>query len=295
MTLNAFPYSQFHDGGQKRRVYYPDWSQEDRFHYTVNCAQVLAALLPEDAAQGSISTLPLGWRSPWSPERDTAARRRLSGLPGRLRDLAGRTGRRIPIGLEPEPGALVETTEQAAALLGTLDPEWLGICLDLCHLAVAHESPPEAVERLERRGIPIVKTQISCGLHVNDPRDPVQRGRLQDFDEPRFLHQTRERVGGRVHGTDDLPEALGGGLPGRGPWRVHFHVPVNEPAIGGLPTTREELRKSLGVLFGGPRALTDHAEVETYTWPVLLDRGTGPGDPGGGDHPGHDRGAGLDA
>ncbi|MYS77950.1 xylose isomerase, partial [Streptomyces sp. SID5926] len=43
-----------------------------------------------------------------------------------------------------------------------------------------------------------------------------------------------------------------------------------------LRSTRPELVAALTTLLGGPAALTDHVEVETYTWPVL------PGAPDGG-------------
>ncbi len=69
------------------------------------------------------------------------------------------------------------------------------------------------------------------------------------FDEPRFLHQTRECVGGAVRGVDDLPEAYGA-LPGESEWRVHFHVPVNTAEH----TTQGELVDTLGALAGGARA-----------------------------------------
>src|SRR5262245_62791421 len=59
-TLNAFPYGDFHSRRVKENVYLPDWSDLRRLDYTVACAQVLAALLP-DGGEGSISTLPLAF------------------------------------------------------------------------------------------------------------------------------------------------------------------------------------------------------------------------------------------
>jgi len=72
-----------------------------------------------------------------------------------------------------------------------------------------------------------------------------------------------------VVGTDDLDEALAGGLPGGAPWRVHFHVPLHAAPASPLRSTSDELVRTLRVLLGGPRALTSHLEVETYTWQVL--------------------------
>ena len=59
--------------------------------------------------------------------------------------------------------------------------------------------------------MPVVKTQVSSALRVDDPSSEEGRELLARFDEPRFLHQTRERVNWHVEGIDDLPEALGGG------------------------------------------------------------------------------------
>ena len=65
---------------------------------------------------------------------------------------------------------------------------------------------------------------------------------------------------------DDLGDAMAGGLPGDGEWRVHFHVPVH--ANGG-ETTQPELAATLNALVGGEAPLTRHLEIETYTWTVL--------------------------
>ncbi|MEK8227556.1 hypothetical protein NKG05_17775 [Oerskovia sp. M15] len=62
-TLNAFPYGGFHDDVVKLAVYSPTWADAERLAYTLECAEVLAALLP-DGVDGSISTLPLAWREP---------------------------------------------------------------------------------------------------------------------------------------------------------------------------------------------------------------------------------------
>ena len=85
-----------------------------------------------------------------------------------------------------------------------------------------------------------------------------------------------------MHGRDDLPDALGGkrALPGRSPWRVHFHVPVHVEPESPLRSTRDELVAALRALVGGERARTDHLEVETYTWSVLPP-GQRPGDEAG--------------
>jgi len=126
---------------------------------------------------------------------------------------------------------------------------------------VQFEDPVEAVALLAAHNVPIVKTQVSSALRVPAPGTPEGRELLARFDEPKFLHQVRECVNSHVEGTDDLPEALGGGLPAQREWRVHFHVPVN----AADHTTQEELDATLAALAGGAVPLTRHFEVETYT------------------------------
>ena len=190
-------------------------------------ARLLTRLLPDDVEEGSISTLPLGWREGWEAEQQDAALRALADLAVELEELHAATGKRIRLALEPEPGCTVETITQAVDSIAGLAPEWIGVCLDACHLAVQFEEPAAAVERLRESGVPIVKTQVSSALRVSDPASAEGRELLARFDEPKFLHQVRECVNSHVEGTDDLPEALEGGLPAEREWRVHFHVPVN--------------------------------------------------------------------
>jgi len=265
VTLNAFPYQGFHQNVVKKAVYQPDWLNPDRLGYTVDCARVLAALLPEDAEHGSVSTLPLAWRSPWSTADAETAGRALRQLAVELAAIERETGRQVRVGLEPEPGCVLERTDAAAEFLGGLDNQWIGLCLDTCHLAVAWEDPQLALATLAAAGVPVVKVQASCALQADRPRDPATSAALWRFAEPRFLHQTKEFSSGRVHSADDLPATL----PGDGPWRVHFHVPLHADAQPPLRTTRDHLSATLTALFGGERTWCDHVEVETYTWSVL--------------------------
>ncbi|MFI0371953.1 metabolite traffic protein EboE [Actinomadura sp. 1N219] len=266
VTLNGFPYQGFHGEVVKHRVYRPDWTSPERLRYTLDLARILTGLLPDDVQDASVSTLPLAWRTGWTPAAAEAAARNLERLGKGLAELRADTGRTVRVAFEPEPGCVVESTGQAVRhLAGTGDQ--LGVCLDACHLAVRFEDPSIAASTLAAAELPIVKMQASCALHVEDPRDPASRRALADFAEPRFLHQTRER--GQTTGTDDLDLALNGGLPGEDPWRVHFHVPLHAPPAPPLSSTQSTLTRALDVLLGGPRPLTRHVEVETYTWEVL--------------------------
>jgi sugar phosphate isomerase/epimerase len=267
VTLNGFPYKAFHAPVVKRDVYWPHWAQDDRRDYTLGLARLLAKLLPEDVVEGSISTLPLGWREGWDDAAQDTALRALADLAVELEELEHATGKKVRLALEPEPGCTVETIAQACDAIGGLAPDWIGVCLDACHLAVQFEDPVEAVTLLAAKNVPIVKTQVSSALRVPSPGTPEGRALLARFDEPKFLHQVRECVNSHVEGTDDLPEALEGGLPARREWRVHFHVPVNTAEH----TTQDALSATLAALAGGAAPLTRHYEVETYTWSVMRD------------------------
>ena len=120
--------------------------------------------------------------------------------------------------------------------------------------------------------MPIVKAQVSSALRVPEPGGAAGRAFLDDFAEPRFLHQVRECVGAaRRRRPTTCPRRSDGGLPARSEWRVHFHVPVH----AAEHTTQDELEATLAALARrARRRVTRHLEVETYTWGVLPD---GPG------------------
>jgi hypothetical protein len=257
VTLNGFPYQGFHDDIVKYRVYSPDWADAERLRYTLGLAEILATLLPDDVTEGTISTLPLAWRTGWTTDKAAAIRANLDAAAQGLRALARRTGKVIRLGFEPEPGCVLETTPQAAGLLSDVDHDHLGLCLDACHMAVGFEEPGAGAST----GLPIVKLQASCALEA----PPGAQQGLAAFDEARFLHQTRSATGF----TDDLGEALVGALPAEETWRVHFHVPLHAAPPPPLTSSAPYLRGLLHTLFAGAAPLTRHVEVETYTWSVL--------------------------
>lgn len=308
VTLNGFPYEGFGADEVKYRVYQPDWTHPDRLAHTTDLARLLAALLPEDVSEGSVSTLPLAWRTSFDAEAATTARTALTTLAGRLDALEELTGRSIRIGLEPEPGCVVETVADAVAALtaapapglapnpgaapspghapspglapspGPAPTPRIGVCLDTCHLATSFEDPRTALDSLAAAGIPVPKAQLSAALHAEHPHLPEVRAALAAFAEPRFLHQTRTRTAAGLRGTDDLLEALAAsghhatsahGLPDATPWRSHFHVPLHAPPAPPLSSTLPVLQDALALLVGGPHPRTSHLEVETYTWQAL--------------------------
>ncbi|MGW5902634.1 metabolite traffic protein EboE [Streptomyces althioticus] len=270
VTLNGFPYEGFGSDEVKYRVYKPDWADPERLEHTAALARVLAGLLPDDVTEGSISTLPLAWRTAYDDGRAETARTALRTLAERLDALEDLTGRSVRVALEPEPGCVVETTRDAIAPLTAVGHDRIGICVDTCHLATSFEDPDTALDDLAQAGVPVIKSQLSAALHAEQPHRPEVREALAAFAEPRFLHQTRTATAAGLHGTDDLDEALtGDALPDTGPWRSHFHVPLHAAPAAPLTSTLPVLTSVLTRLVGGPHPLTRHLEVETYTWQAL--------------------------
>jgi sugar phosphate isomerase/epimerase len=305
-TCNAFPYGNFHDKVVKTKVYHPDWTTPERLAYSVACARLLASLLREgsESGEGSVSTLPLGWRIGWSEDHSRRAADNLCAFVREARAIAEVQGRTIRLGLEPEPGCALETIDQvlafwdrhlrpAAARAGIAPADLanhLGLCYDTCHQAIQFEDAIEVLDRLHADGIAIVKMQLSSGLvFLPDPERKTLELRRQ-FVEERFLHQTRVRTPAGIICFDDLPEALAadrgaiGGIPSPGPlpgssqgidlwahpWRVHFHLPIDSQSLldsEAISTTRDDMLKAYHHAVA--RGLCRHFEIETYTWSVL--------------------------
>jgi sugar phosphate isomerase/epimerase len=284
VTLNGFPYGDFHAEVVKRRVYHPDLGTDERRSYLLSLARVLAGLLPDDALEGTISTLPVGHRDEPNPApaaaRADAAAVQLCQLCEGLARLRDETGRSIRICLEPEPGCWLERTSDAVAFFSEQLPrvarrvgvshallsQHLGVCYDTCHQAVCFEDANDSIRQLTAAGIRIGKAQLSSALEIGDPSDPAVRAELMRFDEPRFLHQVRTpRADGTLASADDLREASQ--LPVDHPWRVHFHVPIHEAQLGKITTTRPFLEQALPALAA--LQPMPHLEIETYTWSVL--------------------------
>ncbi|HUS67177.1 MAG TPA: metabolite traffic protein EboE [Kofleriaceae bacterium] len=288
VTLNGFPYGNFHAEVVKRAVYHPDWCTPERAQYTRTLAEILATLLPPRVDSGTISTSPLAHRNEVSGSvlaftaRATDALCQLAADLARLRD---HTGKRIRVCVEPEPGCLLESTRDAISWWNDAVPaaarrsgvpldlahEHLGVCFDTCHQAVAFEDAATSLEALAVARVPVGKMQLSSAIEVRVPGTPEGREALSRFAEQRFLHQVRA-VGddGRLAGIDDIYPDLEGleRLPQDRAWRVHYHAPIHRDAVGDVSTTRGFLRDAIAWLRQSDQPVP-HLDVETYTWSVL--------------------------
>jgi sugar phosphate isomerase/epimerase len=295
-TINGFPYGPFHGRRVKEAVYQPDWRREERVAYSNLLADLLVDLLPDDPAlEGSISTVP-GTFKPLAeaPGATLEIARNLIRHAAHLAQIERTTGRTIALALEPEPYCLLETIDEtvrffeehlfgAAAVrqlsgptgLSLADAEatlrrHLGVCYDVCHAAVEFEDPADSLRTLDRAGIAVAKLQLSAALRIPEV-GPATANQLRPFDEPVYLHQVVERRGGRLTRHLDLPDALAAIADSVGAeWRVHFHVPVFLAELEDFATTQAFLREILAL--HRQRPISDHLEVETYTWDVLPER-----------------------
>lgn len=290
-TINGFPFDNFHGDIVKHAVYRPDWADTSRLNYTKSLATTLASWISPNEV-GSISTLPIGW--PSSPAEASADRARLDRAASNLHELVNHlvaieseTGRRIIIGLEPEPGCLLDRREHVLDLFDRYfdQPEtrrYLGVCHDVCHSAVMMEDQAQTLDAYREAGILIAKIQISSAVGVDwqwmgQDRRVEASERIKQFAEDRYLHQTgRIDEKGDFHLVEDLPTLLrvsrdGDVSGGDSKWMIHFHVPIFLERIGQLITSRSDVVECLQWLAkpSNADAHSGHLEVETYAWTVL--------------------------
>ncbi len=290
-SINGFPYGRFHKGPVKENVYAPDWRTSERLSYTLQLAEVLAHWLPS-GEEGSISTVP-GSFAPWikSREDELSMARNLGAAAAGLARIEAQTGRRIHLGLEPEPDCFVETTAQTLAFFADALPagavpvlreqlqvgpeaalallhRHVGVCFDTCHVALQYEDLTASLRAYRSAGVLLSKIQLSAALRA--PATPEAIEALKAFLEPTYLHQVKARGphGSRKAWTD-LPAGLAA-LPAETDLeelRVHFHVPLFVAPRAPLASTADSLDLPFWkeVLAGA----CPHLEIETYTFDVL--------------------------
>jgi hypothetical protein len=288
-TLNTFPFGDFHSTRVKEQVYLPDWTSTARINYTEQCAGLLGQLLPE-GGEGSLSTVPLGGRmNPQNADFQAVCFSHLIRMAKYLHRLYETTGRRIRLGLEPEPMCEMSGTAdwtlpaierlflQAEALgCEATIREYIGVCFDVCHQAVEFEDVAESIEQIVQHGIRINKVHITNAIELLNPSENTAgRQALRQFVEPRYLHQTYARFSdGRIKtrldlNLEDIDRQPADEFMKAESWRIHFHVPVYAEALGTLRTTRQDLVTALRKV--ATLSYAPHLEVETYTWPIMPD------------------------
>ena len=284
LTLNGFPFGNFHSGVVKEKVYLPDWSDARRLDYTIELATILAHCMHDQQDEATISTLPLGYKPNWSAVNHSTALTHLCQLVTELDKIKQQTNRSIRVCLEMEPGCVLEHTDEVIQLFHTELPKMatlhgistasleqhLGICFDICHQAVMFEDVHTSLTRLQKAGVPIGKIQISSALAYH-PADDKDYSALRRFEEKRYLHQTTTLINNKTYRVMDLNQAFDDiKFQSHTPWRTHFHIPIQIKAINEacLQTTQDTILSTLDYLQQN-KHFHPCLEVETYTWHVL--------------------------
>lgn len=234
-SINGFPAGRFSGPGVKENVYIPDWTDPDRLEYSKRLGRILAALIPDDAGFGSISTLPGGFK-PWIVEES-----RVQLIARNMLDCAidydrifVETGKEIVLSIEPEPYCFLETVDEVLTFFRrdlfskasvryvqeqtgktsmeakALIRKHLGLCFDTCHSAIEFEQPEEALSAICENQIRIGKIQLSSALELNPYRFILtdQQSLIDEFRDEVYLHQVVENRGNHLVRYRDLDEAI---------------------------------------------------------------------------------------
>lgn len=302
MTINAFPYGNFHRKGIKDRVYAPDWTTKKRRDYSLKIARILAALTPEGGESG-FSTVPLSYK-PWlNPDTTVKTYHQsaifLSDVVQFMAETYEKTGTLIHIDIEAEPDCLIETNEELIAFFNT----WLlpvgvpylaqkseisqqkaeeqlrrhvQVCYDVCHSCVEFEKPVEVFNDLAKAEIQIGKIQISAALKykLNKDADRALQAEktLSEFIDPVYLHQVvKHHADNTLSQNRDLNDSVLSQLKANNASvdeiRTHFHVPIFLEHYEHLDSTQSNIIDVIKLLQNNRMAR--HLEIETYTWDVL--------------------------
>ena len=275
-TINGFPHGRFHGLRVKEQVYRPDWTSDDRVDYTNRLFDLLGQLVPL-GIDGSVSTVPGSFKE-FITKDDQLQRIRANifRCVEHIERVSGQTGRRLHLGLEPEPLGLLETTDETLGFFDRLRAEHpndnllvehLGVNYDTCHLAVEFENPTESLVQLQRHGIKISKLHLSSALKLRPT--PESLTALAAFADDTYLHQVVSRAAdGKLTRHRDLNVALASPNSPEDEWRIHFHIPLHSPPAAWFGNTTDHLLGVLDVLQADPH-LCSHLEMETYTWEVM--------------------------
>ena len=300
-TMNGFPYGSFHHTRVKDQVHAPDWTTNERVEYTLRLFIILKSLLPE-GMDGGISTSPLSYRHWFAHSSDALveakekATRNILKIVEQLILIKQTSSQILHLDIEPEPDGLLETGGEFIEwfefylvpiginyIIEKFDvnameaeimlKDHVRLCYDVCHFAVGYETHTEVVEQLANKGIKIGKFQISAALKAPMSADISDRKNIKEafsnFNESTYLHQVVARKeDGAMLRYKDLPDALNDveNLQVM-EWRAHFHVPVFLEDFGSLQSTQSDISEVLKIQ--NSTMLTQHLEVETYTWEVL--------------------------
>jgi hypothetical protein len=294
LSMDGFSYGHFQGPRIKEQVYEPDWSSPERVEYTKVLADLLSQLLPA-GIDGSVSILPGSFKG-FHPHSDELKQMRnnLWRCVEHVARVSEQTGRRVRLGIDPEPMCLVESSGEIIQFFERMrsehprDPrlaEHLGVSYDTCHFAVEFEEPQNALSCLLYHGIKITKIHASSALKLL-PTAQAREGLAALAADP-YLHQVvvRRSDGQRFIHSDLRPalsaeeqepdEALAiepaapGGAGAQPPeWRVHFHVPLHCPPASPFDTTADHVQGTLDLVAASPE-MCPLLEMKSCVWDFL--------------------------
>lgn len=295
-TMNGFPFGNFHNTVVKDKVHAPDWTTQERTEYTIRLFWLLSELLPENSAEGGVSTSPLSYRFWWSTNEDLEAAtiqatKNIVSVVEALIAIKERSGKTLHLDIEPEPDGILENSDEfinwyndyllpigieqlqtkgvSAEKATEIIKTHIQLCYDVCHFAVGFEAPNDVIEKLEGEGLKVGKIQISSALKVDFSNQTDEKlAVIAQYNEPTYLHQVvAQKNDGSFMKFPDLSEAIAGFDNTIQSWRVHFHVPLFLKQYGLLGSTQSDIIDTLNLHKANP--FTHHLEIETYTWGVL--------------------------
>jgi hypothetical protein len=142
------------------------------------------------------------------------------------------------------------------------------VVFDIGHQSVGFEDVRTSLQGLVSAGIPVFKLQEAAALRVGELTSAMVP-ELRRFTDTIYLSQSILRRGDEAHRFLHLGDALDAfeADPRPAELRTHFHVPVFLEELGAFSTTRYAVEEALRLHRDAP--LSDHLEIETYTWDVL--------------------------
>lgn len=299
LSINGFPYGNFHNDEVKFQVYQPDWTQEERLHYTLNLIQV-AQEIGSPGVNFPISTLPISFQN-WisQPEQLKQVVSHFLRVISECVLIEKNYGAQISLCLEPEPLCylqrgkdVVDFYKEYLLPLGTqiLKDQFdlnsdaaeecilktIQVCYDTCHAAVCFEEPHDLLKLYQNFGIKIGKIQLSSAPRLQLFNGKTAEGEspenlLENLRDQRYLHQVvGRRSDGQKMQWDDLHLAMEDwkNLKLSGDFRIHYHIPIHQKKFHSLETTQNHILELLRLTEAS--SLCHFYEVETYTWERIL-------------------------
>ena len=269
-SINAFPFGDFQNKIIKSDVYLPDWSELARLEYTLSVIDILSHLLPEKI-EGSISTLPGGYKKFWSEDKDEKMLNNILKVGEYLLKIYKTTGKKIILSYEMEPDCVWENIQDFVSFYNKFREnnraisEFIGVCYDTCHQEIVSYKSHNGIDLILANNIPIGKIQFSAALSINDKKGKDKLKEL-GFLQSIYLHQVASIAkNGDIRRYSDLSDSI----EIREKLLIHYHIPIFlEKVNENIFVEKSELLYILEKLKS-KQLYCINLEIETYTYSLL--------------------------